>query len=275
MMALTMLRYGRLDASRSKNRVCVFAHNSPPPQDAKTNASAKLPVSKQQSTAAWKSPTSSAFFTVSFAASDMAPLASDSDMFATPLDVGSSLYSAAALEMASGWKPRWPNSCCRALVSKMTCMNPHISASFGSLHLTDCVAQKSIGVVAAISASNDLEMLTRSGCSTTVWQRTILSTAPQETTAPPNPNDALLLGRSHFGGRPHCDANPRMECAWTLRSNEHVEATPRFTGDHCTSYRRCCEDANPLAPKSSVLDALPISCDAGVSLGTSAIGLRV
>ncbi len=86
-MALTVDKKGRFADWDAKYLCCALAQRSGPPQEANTNASAKLPVWKQHSTAASKLPTNRVFFTISSVDLVMNVLSS-SDRESIPLVVG-------------------------------------------------------------------------------------------------------------------------------------------------------------------------------------------
>ena len=71
-------------------------------------------------------------------------------------------------------------------------------------------------------------------------------------------------------------ASPMTEWACTLRSNEHVDTTPRLIGDHCTSYLFCCDVAAPTTLEAEVCPARSAEVSAPTSsFGMSAIGYNV
>mmetsp|Transcript_7275 Transcript_7275/g.14948 ORF Transcript_7275/g.14948 Transcript_7275/m.14948 type:complete len:266 (+) Transcript_7275:2916-3713(+) len=265
MIAPTIDKKGRFLAYPLKYRSWVFAHKSPPPQEAKTRASARFPVRKQHSTAASKFPTISASFTTFCVACDMGPVP-------PVLPFVSSLYADAFAAIVVGSNPRVSRSCCLAFASKITRINRHNCVSFASLPCFVALPwQKATVLVGSIAASNSREIFARSGSSTTVRMRTILSVAPHVTIAPPNAHETLLLGRIHFGGRPDA-ASPSIEWASTFRSSEAVDTIPRLRGDHWTSYLRCCDEASPNMLCSCVPDAC---CASTGSLGMSPMGAIV
>ena len=120
-----------------------------------------------------------------------------------------------------------------------------------------------------IPCSNLPDAATRACSSTIVSIVTPLCEDPKDTMVPPKPKDTPLGVLSHLGGLPHLVETPRVECAWTLRSKEHVDTTPRIRGDHWMSYLLVWDELR-LLPYTLEAEPWVASAAGSGSLGSSA-----